>query len=206
MRILNLFSGLGGNRADWDGHDVVAVEKNPEVASIYERFFPEDLVYREDACELLPEIFKDFEFIWASPPCQTHSRYSLTRKPVMMDMQLWQVLMFLRYHYDGPYCVENVRPYYKPLIKPTCIRGRHALWTNFYVPEFNVPELDLGFASVEHLKCFHGYDLTSEILNRADLRNMCHRSIGAAILDAAIEFTRENEYEVTQLDAFSIMP
>jgi len=76
MRILNLYAGIGGNRKLWpitEADEVVAVELNPEVAAIYQSFFPADKVVVADAHQYLLEHYKEFDFIWSSPPCQTHS-------------------------------------------------------------------------------------------------------------------------------------
>ena len=73
-RILNLYAGIGGNRKLWTDCDVTAVEINPEIANIYQDLFPNDKVIIGDAHEYLINHFKEFDFIWASPPCPTHSR------------------------------------------------------------------------------------------------------------------------------------
>jgi len=75
MKILNLYCGIGGNRKLWgDEHEVVAVEINPEIAKIYHDLFPNDEVVVGDAHQYLLNHYKEFEFIWSSPPCPTHSR------------------------------------------------------------------------------------------------------------------------------------
>ena len=75
MKILNLYAGIGGNRKLWgDKHEVTAVEIDPEIAKIYQDFFPKDKVVVGDAHQFLLEHYKEFDFIWSSPPCPTHSR------------------------------------------------------------------------------------------------------------------------------------
>jgi DNA (cytosine-5)-methyltransferase 1 len=77
MKILNLYSGIGGNRKLWgDTHDITAVEFNPEIAQIYKDFFPNDKMIIGDAHQYLLEHFHKYEFIWSSPPCPTHSRFN----------------------------------------------------------------------------------------------------------------------------------
>jgi len=50
MKILILYSGIGGNRRLWgDGHDITAVENNSDIAKIYQDFFPNDKVIVADA-------------------------------------------------------------------------------------------------------------------------------------------------------------
>ena len=75
MRILNLYAGIGGNRKLWgDTHEVTAVELDPKIASIYHDFFPQDKIEITDAHKYLLEHYMEFDFIWSSPPCPTHSR------------------------------------------------------------------------------------------------------------------------------------
>ena len=75
MKILNLYAGIGGNRKLWGNeHEITAVEINPQIAKIYQDFFPNDTVIVADAHQYLLEHYKEFDFIWSSPPCPTHSR------------------------------------------------------------------------------------------------------------------------------------
>ena len=74
IRILNLYAGIGGNRRLWEGDiEVTAVEKDPKIAVIYQKNFPDDKVIVGDAHDYLLEHFKEFDFIWSSPPCPSHS-------------------------------------------------------------------------------------------------------------------------------------
>jgi len=144
MKILNLYCGIGGNRKLWgDEHDITAVELNPEIARIYQDFFPNDTVIIADAHEYLLNNYKDFDFVWSSPPCPTHSRIRFTRvnsehkqsgnhkiKAVYPSMTLYQEIIFLDNYFDGLWVVENVISYYKPLIPPI-ESSSHYFWTNF---------------------------------------------------------------------------
>lgn len=136
MRILNLYAGIGGNRKLWGGsHTIVAVENDPAIAAIYADFYPDDEVVVGDAHQYLLDHYKEFDFIWSSPPCPTHSRIRLTHKtkptkPVYPDMKLYEEIIFLQHLYDGDWIVENVVPYYKPLVQPTAILDRHYFWSN----------------------------------------------------------------------------
>lgn len=122
VRILNLYAGLGGNRKLWgDGYEVTAVENDPEIARAYKDTFPNDTVVVGDAHAYLLEHFAEFDIIWSSPPCQTHSsmRYNLAvrfrgTKPAFPDMTLYEEIVFLKYHATGLWVVENVKPYYPP--------------------------------------------------------------------------------------------
>ncbi len=45
MKILNLYAGIGGNRAIWgNNHEITAVELDPEIAKAYLDRFPSDTV------------------------------------------------------------------------------------------------------------------------------------------------------------------
>lgn len=140
MKILNLYACLGGNRYKWgDEHEITAVELDEELARMYQERFPNDKVIVADAHQYLLDHYKEFDFIWSSPPCPTHGTIRLAQKnedffiPKYPDMRLYQEIIFLENLFDGKYCVENVIAYYEPLI-PAKKRGRHLYWTNFRLP------------------------------------------------------------------------
>ncbi len=143
MKILNLYAGIGGNRKLWgDEHEITAVEIDNDIADVYKGYFPDDKVIVTDAHQYLLAHYKEFDFIWASPPCTTHTRmnknFAKTKNgvgqinPRYADMELYQEIIFLDNFFDGKYCVENVIPYYKPLI-PAQQRHRHLYWCNFII-------------------------------------------------------------------------
>jgi DNA (cytosine-5)-methyltransferase 1 len=141
MNVLNLYACLGGNRLLWDNCNVTAVELDPELAKLYQDRFPDDKVIVADAHQYLLDHYKKFDFIWSSPPCPSHSRArywgckngEMTTKPIYPDLKLYEEIIFLNNYFNGKYCVENVIPYYEPLIKAQK-RGRHLYWTNFLLP------------------------------------------------------------------------
>ena len=136
-KVLNLYACLGGNRYKWTDCEVTSVELDPELARLYQERFPNDKVIIADAHQYLLDHYKEFDFIWTSPPCPSHSRARFARKettiPIFPDLKLYEEIIFLENYYDGKYCVENVIPYYEPLI-PAQKRGRHLYWTNFKLP------------------------------------------------------------------------
>jgi DNA (cytosine-5)-methyltransferase 1 len=144
-KILNLYACLGGNRYKWDevadNLEITAVEWDEELARLYQERFPNDIVIVTDAHQYLLENFKEFDFIWTSPPCPSHSRIRFGQanserenyNPVFPDMKLYSEILFLDNYFRGKYVVENVIPYYEPLI-PAKKRGRHLYWTNFNLP------------------------------------------------------------------------
>ena len=102
IKVLNLYAGIGGNRKLWKDVDVTAVELNPEIAAIYKDFFPNDKVIVCDAHKYLLEHYSEFDFIWTSPPCPTHSQFRLRcgvkawgQKAKFPDMQLYLSLIHI---------------------------------------------------------------------------------------------------------------
>ena len=155
MKILNLYACLGGNRYKWDevtNIEVTAVELDPECARLYQERFPNDTVIVADAHEYLLDHYKEFDFIWTSPPCPTHSKTNyftqhIRNRPVYPSMKLYEEIIFLKQFFKGKYCVENVISYYEPLI-PAWKRGRHLYWTNFNLPNIlsnrNPPTMNMN--------------------------------------------------------------
>lgn len=134
MRVLNLYAGIGGNRKLWPDYcQVTAIEYTPEIADVYQRLNPKDKVLVCDAHEYLLHNYQAFDFIWSSPPCQSHTRMirsGRNRKPRYPDMRLYEEILFLKHNFNGKWVVENVIPYYEPFLSPK-ICGRHAFWSNF---------------------------------------------------------------------------
>ena len=195
MKVLNLYAGIGGNRKLWQGVAVTAVEINPEIAKIYQDFFPSDTVVVGDAHQYLLDHFKEFDFIWSSPPCQSHSsfRFNISvrferAKPEYPDMRLYQEIILLQTHFDGKYVVENVEPYYKPLI-PAYALQRHLFWANFNISKIHVPEDVIRSSQIPDLQKIHGFDLSNyKIENKRQiLRNCVNSELGREILECAIK-------------------
>lgn len=206
MKILNLYAGIGGNRKLWgDEHEVVAIESNPNIAKIYKVFFPKDTVIVEDAHQYLLEHFAEFDFIWSSPPCPSHSkaRFGLgvgsgKVKPIYPDMNLYSEIILLDKHFKGKYCVENVMAYYKPLIVPQNV-GRHWYWANFPIANMKVNPSRISQQSKKYSKSpvriftandfekLYGFDLSGHIGvdKRLVLRNCVEPEIGKHILDSS---------------------
>ena len=143
IKILNLYAGIGGNRKLWDGDiEVTAVEINPKIAKIYQDFFPNDKVIVADAHQYLLEHYKEFDFIWSSPPCPSHSKIrneagvgSGQVEAIYPSMDLYQEIIFLKHFCKNiKWVVENVNPYYKPLIPGKLIQ-RHLFWSNYNLAE-----------------------------------------------------------------------
>jgi len=194
MKGLNLYAGLGGNRKLWRGVEITAVEHTPEIARAYQDHFPNDTVIVGDAHAYLLEHYKEFNFIWSSPPCPTHSQYRYNVgvrgkgfAGVYPDMTLYQEIIFLQYHFGGLWVVENVRPYYKPLIEPQVV-NRHYFWANFDIPEIKIETTGIRNKNkIGDLEKFFGYDLSDyKISNkRQALRNCVNPLLGEHVFCAS---------------------
>jgi len=163
MKVLNLYACLGGNRLLWHcpNLEVTAVEIDPFIANLYQERFPNDRVIIADAHQYLLEHFNEYDFVWSSPPCQSHSRAGISqrkKKPAYPKMELYQEILLLKHQYKGLYSVENVLPYYEPLI-PGKLVHRHLFWSNFYIPHLEVPHLDIVNAKLEDLESYHNIKL-----------------------------------------------
>lgn len=152
FKFLNAFAGgIGGNRKLLDeiipDLEVTAIENDPDYAKQYSIFYPDDIVHQEDAYDYVIQNYDEFDFIWASPPCKTHSitNYFLNKQKKarrMPDLDLFSLIFYLRmYSKTIPWIVENVKPieldyppYNEPVIPPTFILGRHYYWSNRYIP------------------------------------------------------------------------
>jgi DNA (cytosine-5)-methyltransferase 1 len=210
IKILNLYACLGGNRYKWDevaDIEVTAVEYDPELAKLYQERFPNDMVIIADAHQYLLDHYQEFDFIWSSPPCPTHSRLvSSNKNKIKMkypEMSLYQEVIFLHNFFNGKYCVENVIPYYEPLI-PAQKRGRHLYWTNFKLPnDINErPAIGISTGKNEHkrLEEFHQFKCNSNVGGyREVLRNLVDYEAGKTILQTALGIIEQSNIKQTQL-------
>ncbi len=217
IKILNLYACLCGNRYKWDevaDIEVTAVELDEELAKLYQERFPKDKVIVSDAHQYLLDHYNEFDLIWSSPPCPTHSRMRKTNtgegerksKATYADMKLYQEILLLKHFFKGKYCVENVIPYYNPLI-PAKKRGRHLYWTNFNLPSnLNERKAD-GFTHetkgfIKRLSDFHDYDFTkykgSQRIHKV-ARNLVDYQAGKTILETALGIIKDNNKEQIKL-------
>ena len=202
-KILNLYAGIGGNRKLWTDVDVTAIELNPQIAKIYQDFFPNDKVIVADAHQYLLEHYREFDFVWSSPPCPTHSgvNFFLNAQGCIRypDMSLWQEIIWLKHFCKTKYVVENVKSYYKPFVKPVLI-DRHYFWANFYIGNwkdtkkkgFNITLLNTRASTrreqeviLRDLQAYHGFDLTPYKIpdKRRLLANCVNPELGLHILN-----------------------
>ena len=198
MKILNLFCGIGGNRFHWDeSHQVTAIDNNEEILAIYKRMFKKDICKCIDAHNFLLNYFHDFDFIWSSPPCTTHSKIKLCSAkkgasyPYYVDFTLYQEILFLQEFFKGPWVVENVIPHYQPLIQPYRI-GRHLYWSNMHISRSELPgDESVPTEQIYSNSVVYGFNLSSfKLLTRKEtiLRNLVNPDVGEFFLNHAVQY------------------
>ena len=184
MKVLNLYAGIGGNRKLWEDAEITAVELDAKLASKYQELYPDDTVVVADAHEYLLDHYNEYDFIWSSPPCQTHSRTnyfinSIAKRSRYPDMSLYQEIIFLTQFHKGLFCVENVKGYYEPLIKPIEI-GRHFFWPNFRISKIEMPKDEVGTMMKKYVGTGkHAHDKKQED------RNAVNSELGLHIFNCA---------------------
>ena len=198
LKILNLYAGIGGNRKFWDevqnDLEITSIEYDKEIAKAYQDRYPNDTVIVADAKEYLLQHYKEFDFIWISPPCQSHSTIINSQytkesyNPKYPDMTLWQIISFLQLHgKNTKWVVENVKPYYEPLIKPSAVIDRHFYWSNFNISEIKIEKLYIiKYVKVDTLEDF---DLSKYKIpdKRQVIRNQVNYGVGKHILECALD-------------------
>jgi len=210
IKVLNLYAGIGGNRKLWPKTiiisgityriEVTAIEINPEIAKIYQDFFPEDKIIVADAHQYLLEHFKEFDFIWTSPPCPTHSKVRFANqtqnKPVYPDMKLYEEILLLEGYFEGKWVVENVFSWYDPLKKPF-LCGKHFYWSNFNINELSkMGNKGRGMGKNENLNDLYklkGFDLSdyNNINKMKTIRNCVEPKAGLHIFNCAYKTKQE---------------
>ena len=214
MKILNLYACLGGNRYKWDevtDVEVTAVEWDEELARLYQERFPNDKVIVADAHQYLLDHYQEFDFIWSSPPCPSHSRARYWgfgangKKPIYPDMKLYEEVIFLQHHCKTKYVVENVVPYYEAMLNPL-ERDRHLYWSNFKLPNKLSNRTNSGNLNqksiMKDLCDFHDYDFrkykgSQRMLKIA--RNLVDYEAGKTILETAIGIIKKQNVKQTEL-------
>ena len=205
MKILNLYAGIGGNRKLWgEDHEITAIENNIEIAETYAKYFPNDHVIITDAHKYLIENYDQFDFIWSSPPCPTHSDirrcgvHAGQYEAKYPEMDLYQEIILLRNFApeDTKWVIENVIPYYEPLIKPDKKLHRHFYWSNFIITNCYVNDNRIH-NDISGENKLYGFNLENTNITdkRKSLRNMVNPDLGLHILKCA-------EDKVMTLEAF----
>jgi len=211
MRVLNLYAGLGGNRAKWPDYvEVTAVEMEPDIARVYQEQFPNDEVIIGDAHQYLLDNHDKYDLVWASTPCQTHTQMAkATRHDIRSypDMALWQEIFRLKHFHKGKWVVENVVSYYSKDLSvgfSPQIVDRHSFWCNFHIPTFKMdrPKNFIDSASQQDLKDWLGIQYEGNIYYKDNhcpnqvLRNCVHPDLGLHVFLSA---QSENPETIDQL-------
>lgn len=187
MQVLVVTESCGGG----DIH-VTAVEYNPDIAAVYQDLYPNDTVIVGDAHQYLLDHYKEFDFIWVSPPCQSHSDirrcgvHSGQCDALYPDMKLYQEIILLKHFAPktSKWVVENVRPYYDPFIKPDIELHRHLFWANFTINKHDINDdrkhNDIQGGSTVYGISLKKYDIPNK---RQILRNMVNPELGLYVFE-----------------------
>lgn len=128
------------------------------------------------------------------------TRHKLRR---YVDMSLYQEILYLQNFYKGFWVVENVKPFYTPLIQGKLV-GRHYYWANFEVGNYVEPTpsdfINLAnLAGKTKLMNWLGIHYSESIYYGNNhcpaqiLRNCVHPNEGAAVL---AQITSPMEYDL----------
>ena len=148
-----------------------------------------------DAHQYLLEHFEEYDFIWSSPPCPSHSRARMWGwkkdnrvKKIYPDMKLYEEVIFLKHYFTGKWVVENVISYYNPLIEPK-ILGRHYFWSNFLITPLRHKRTNINRGNIKEWEREIGLSLRGKkVRHRKDqiLRNCVNSELANHILKYAI--------------------
>lgn len=217
MKILNRYAGIGGNRRLWTSngneHEITAIEINPDIAKIYQDYFLNDKIIIADAHQYLLEHYKEYDFIWSRPPCPTHSRTQImsvisdskqagchNRKAQYPDMKLYQEIILLKNFAlkNTLWVIENVIPYYEPLIRPNNLISRHYFWCNFFINDIKIKETRKHHGIITGNETIYGYNISKYNIDnkRKILRNLVNPEIGKYILDQALNIDNSKQLKL----------
>jgi len=202
VRVLDLYAGLGGTDK---GIRKVAAEKNikldyyaieidPAVCQAHKKNHLESNVICADVKDWLDKV-TDFDFVWASPPCQTHSINNYSNKAIgyktkPVDWSLWHVIDILQRAETIPFVVENVKIWYNEPFKHNFKLDRHYFWTNLQLVPFDYhkkPAKEWCHISVKDWQEYHQLEPATTGDKRQQLRNCVHWSIAAGIFEQFLE-------------------
>lgn len=208
MKILVGCAGIGAESELWEDnvHEITHVEIDPVIAKVLRDRKPNRVVVIGDAFQYLLDHYNEFDFIWISPPCQGNSRMirsGRNRSPRYPDLRLYEVKIFLDYNFSGSYVIENVIPYYDPLIIPTIKIGRHYFWSNFYISNFREVYQPKNFITTgtvkgsEELKKWLGISYEGNLYYDGNhdpcqvLRNCIHPLIGEHVFNCLLSTNKQ---------------
>jgi DNA (cytosine-5)-methyltransferase 1 len=200
LKILNLFCGIGGNRLKWTNCEVTAIDLDSEICDLYQKRFINDKVICGDAFQFFEDHWEEYDVIWASPPCQTHSRQQYRQKEkVLPDFRLYSLIKFCQlWVKDKIWVIENVEVI-DEVIPHTFKVNRHLFWSNLVIPSktfeklYNPPNYigkdgkkhngGLSDLSIAELLELHQMEDFNHKEKRSILRNCVDYRIGEYILN-----------------------
>jgi len=106
------------------------------------------------------------------------------------DLKLYEEILLLKHQtrQDQRWAVENVVPWYNPLITGYQKIDRHLYWADFAIPEHHLGQENLRGIQIPDLQIMHGINLDKYRISdkRQVLRNCVPPVTGLHILNAAI--------------------
>ena len=194
LKILDLFAGFGGTTRGLQkwldenniSYEYYAIDIDKQTLKVHKYWNKKSIVIQRDAYTFTKDELREYDFIWASPPCQSHSRAQVIWKRRKPDMRLYTLICKL--HQVGkPFIVENVVPYYKPPIMWDYKIDRHIFWTNLDLSDVrvNIKRKPIYKMSLHELAEYHGIPYKYVRIYKGDkrqaLRNIVNWRISYAI-------------------------
>jgi DNA (cytosine-5)-methyltransferase 1 len=198
--IFNGCAGFGANTHLLYGqHYITHAEHYSKIADVNKELHPNDIVVATNAYQYFQDHHEEFDVAWFSPNCQSHSkmvkatRHKVNKIPDLTG--LYGIILFLDNFYEGNWVVENVMPWYKPLIEPTLKVGRHLFWSNIDLTDVEDIKRPANFINksnkqgADDLKKWLGLDFEGYVYYQGNhcpaqtLRNCVHPKLGQQILN-----------------------
>ena len=109
-------------------------------------------------------------------------------QPKYPNMSLYEeIILLMKYKHKAKWVIENVRPYYEPLIKPQRI-GRHCFWSNFNISNIDLPAEKINQSRIKEMADLKGVSINFIIKSESKLkiiRNCVSANLGLHILNQA---------------------
>ncbi len=106
-------------------------------------------------------------------------------------MKLYEEIILLMHFGKGKWVVENVTPYYEPLIRPQKV-GRHCFWSNFIITDKKIDSVAIHNDIIGSAEVY-GFDISKSNIEdkRKVLRNMVNPKIALHIFKMAFKERQE---------------
>jgi DNA (cytosine-5)-methyltransferase 1 len=112
-----------------------------------------------------------------------------------IDLKLYQeIILLMQYADKTKWVIENVKPYYDPLIQPSIILHRHYFWCNFWIEPKDITD-KRKHNNITGKEVLYGIDIKNKKVSnkRTVLRNCVNPEIAKYILDQAMNIPDENQ-------------